>query len=414
METRSYSLLELNTYIKRVLALNFESELWVRAEILSAAVKRGHYYLTLIQKDEHSHDIVAQINAVVWATDLAKIKKKNPDLDHYFVAGFEIQCFALPVFHERFGLQLRITGIDSSFTRGALDIRKEALFSRIREEGLHLMNKSIKPPDIYQRIAVISSANAAGYVDFLEHIEKNGHGLKFSLTLYDSVMQGNALEQSIRDAFEQISKSATKFDAVVVIRGGGSKVDLAGFDNYDLSCLIAHFPLPVLTGIGHEIDFSTLDLVANQSFKTPTAVAEYMINQNMAFLSQVSQVFNSILSAGHRIVSDKRKEAEQVVLLIRSVVSGKIDRVRYEKELIHKSIYSRSLQFISELRHNVDLIEQRISDINPLEILRKGYALVYQDGKKIRKSSELKKEGHTRIHFSDGPVIATFKSLEHE
>lgn len=414
METRSYSLLELNTYIKRVLALNFENELWVRAEILSAAVKRGHYYLTLIQKDEHSHDIVAQINAIVWATDLSKLKKKNPDLDHYFVAGFEIQCFALPVFHERFGLQLRITGIDSSFTRGALDIRKEALFSQIREEGLHLINKSIKPPDVYQHIAVVSSVNAAGYIDFLEHIEKNGHGLKFSLTLYDSVMQGNALEQSLRDAFELIGKSTAKFDAVVVIRGGGSKVDLAGFDNYDLSRLIAHCPLPVLTGIGHEVDFSTLDLVANQSFKTPTAVAEHMINQNMAFLTQVGQVFNSILGAGQRIVSDKRNEADQIMLLVSSVASGKVDRVRYEKELINTSIYSRSLRLISEFRHNVNLIEQRISDINPLKILGKGYVLIYQGGKKIRKRSELKKEDHTRIHFSDGPVIATFKSLEHE
>lgn len=414
MDIKSYSLLELNTYIKRVLALNFQDELWVKAEILSAAEKRGHYYLTLIQKSTETNDIIAQLDAVVWSSDFQRIKKKNPGLEGYFTAGFEIMCLGMPNFHERFGLQFRISDIDTEYARGALDRRKEELFNSIRAEGLDKINKTLTLPPAILRLAVISSENAAGYIDFIQHIEQNNYGLKYQVTLLDSVMQGNLLEESIGKSLQFIEKRRDDFDAVAIIRGGGSKVDLAAFDSYTLSHMIAHFPLPVITGIGHEIDVSAMDLTAGVSLKTPTAVAEFLINHNLAFLTEIDEWYRKILSGFSIKLVDFRRTLEQTTLHIRSASSLLTDRFRNVIQMISGRIVSGVLVQIKDFNHQIQIVYQAIQLSDPRQILKKGFTLVYQNKKRISLRSGFSGDSETTIYWADGKVTGNFKTKDNE
>lgn len=413
-DIKSYTLLELNTYIKRVLALNFDNELWVRAEILNAAEKRGHYYLTLIQKSSVSNDIVAQLEAVVWASDFQRIKKENPDLVNFFTSGFEIMSHGQPVFHERFGLQFRISDINTEYARGALDRRKEELFNRIRTEGLDKINKTLPLPPAILRLAVISSENAAGYIDFVQHIEQNKFGLKFRITLLDSVMQGTSLEETISKSLNFIEKRKSEFDAVAIIRGGGSKVDLAAFDNYRLAMLIAHFPLPVITGIGHEIDVSAMDLAASTSLKTPTAVAEFLINHNMAFLAEIDDRYRKILSDFSVSILVYKNAVEQATMLIRSASSLLTDRLRHTVQLTMGKITSGSTAIVRDFRHTMQIAYRSLQLSDPQNILKKGYTLVFQNKDKISLKSDFKDDSNTTIYWADGKVTGKFKIEENE
>ncbi len=414
MEIKSYSLLELNTHIKRILALNFENELWVKAEILSAAEKRGHYYLTLIQKSTETNDIIAQLDAVVWSSDFQRIKKKNHGLEGYFTAGFEIMCLGMPNFHERFGLQFRISDIDTEYARGALDRRKEELFNRIRAESLDKINKTLTLPPAILRLAVISSENAAGYIDFVQHIEQNDYGLKYQVTLLDSVMQGNLLEESIGKSLQFIERRKDDFDAVAILRGGGSKVDLAAFDSYTLSHIIAHFPLPVITGIGHEIDVSAMDLTAGVSLKTPTAVAEFLINHNLAFLTEIDERYRKILTGFSVRLVDFRRALEQTTLYIQSASSLLTDRFRHVIQMISGRIVSGALVRTKDFLHQIQIVYHTIQLSDPRQILKKGFTLVYQNKKRIPLRSAFSDDSETTIYWADGKVTGNFKTKDNE
>lgn len=409
LQQKFYTLFELNTHIKRVMALNFESELWVKAEILSAKLKNGHLHVELVQKDLDSNDIIAQIRATVWSTDFARIRKKNPDLDSYFTAGFETMCYAIPIFHEKYGLSLKITDIDTAYTIGAIELRKEALFKQIRDEGLDQINTKLPLPLTFQRLAIISSESAAGYADFTKHLKENGLQLRFQTTLFDSIMQGNNLESSISDSLHSIEQQKDLFDAVIIIRGGGSKVDLATFDSYTLAYKIAHFPLPVITGIGHEIDFSAMDLTAAISVKTPTAVAEFLIKQNSDFLYQIMEIHrNTLISAKQRLINFGFILKQQFSNIHFSSINL-IQKHRFAVEYSIGQIKVKVNSKIHQSRFQINLLFQKIELANPLAILAKGYTLVFQKNKKITTCKDFNEKEETTIYWDDGKAIGTFK-----
>lgn len=412
MDKKSYSLLELNTFIKRILALNFDQEIRVKAEILSLNIKRGHYYLNLIQKDPESNEIIAQLNAIIWSTDVSRIKKVNDDLDSYFIAGHEMLLSGIPVFHEKFGLSFKINGIDTSFTRGELDKKKEELFERIYAEGLHNINKSLMPPIAFKRLAIISSSTAAGYIDFINHISMNQFGLSFDIKLFESVMQGSNLENHFIEVLENIRINISGFDAVVIIRGGGSKVDLAGFDNYNLAHLLANFPLPVYTGIGHEIDISSLDLVAHKYFKTPTAVAEFFIGNNIQFLNSLSDHVIQIINVAGQTLIKYDHQLNTVMSGINRTAHHKIEKLIYQYEVLTKNIVQASQLSMNKLSYQLKLITEKILLLNPFEVLSKGYVLITQKGKKIKSVNDLYFDEITEAHFHDGTKV--FKPVNSE
>ncbi|MEL6989763.1 MAG: exodeoxyribonuclease VII large subunit, partial [Bacteroidota bacterium] len=240
------SLYELNEYIHRVLALNFQESIWVKCEIAQIQILRGQAYLEVIQKEDDGDNIIAKSSAIIWGRNLNFIEKKLKELSTQLLKqGSEILIKVNVEFHERYGLNLSIVDIDPSYTIGQAALKRQAIIDQLKKEHLLKKNTQIELPLVLQNIAIISSETAAGYIDFLEQLEHNDYGFQFNLWLYQSAMQGVNVEQDILLALDEIESDDISYDCVVIIRGGGSKLDLSWFDNYKLAKRIANFPLPV-------------------------------------------------------------------------------------------------------------------------------------------------------------------------
>ena len=290
---KTYSLYELNEFVRRVVALNFNESIWVTAEIGQINESRGHRFLSLLEKE--GEDIVAEMSAVIWTSDFRRIKRVlGENTEGVLSNGAEVRLRGRLDFHERYGLKFVIEDVDPTFTLGKMELERQELIAKLEAEGLFKLNAQQPLPSVLQRLAVISSETAAGWEDFRSHIDENHYGYNFDIQFYAAAMQGIFVEKEVMRQLKAIEARLTDFDAVVIIRGGGAKLDLAAFDGGELCRTIAYFPLPVLTGIGHEIDTTVADLVAHTALKTPTAVADFLINHNATFESQVLELGNSL------------------------------------------------------------------------------------------------------------------------
>ena len=291
----SYSLFQLNEYIRRVIALNFREPLWIEAEIAQIKDSRGNQYLELIEKDEEGEGVIAQVSGAIWYRQVQFIKRKLGDIVYDLLEeGTQVRLKCKIDFHERYGLKLVIEDIDPNYTFGKLELKRQEIINKLEEGGLMDLNKGLIVPSVIQKIAVISSATAAGYQDFKNQLLNNGYGYTFKIDLYDGAVQGVNVESNTVNSIKEIIASKTNYDIVAVIRGGGSKLDLSGFDNYKIAEAIALSEIPFVIGIGHDIDSTVTDLVACLSLKTPTAVADYVIDRNMSYEARVEQQMASI------------------------------------------------------------------------------------------------------------------------
>ena len=310
---------ELNKSIKSAVSDAFPSAVWVIGEISELKVNHaGHCYMELIEKDEKTDTINARARAVIWSSKYGILRSYFETSTSYRLEqGIKILVLVRIEFHEVYGLSLNISDIDPSYTLGDQEKKRLEIIRMLKEDGIFTMNKELPFPLVPQKIAVISSATAAGYRDFQDQIDNNPYGYRFSCVLFQSVMQGQQAESSLISSLERVFSLEHLFDAVVIVRGGGSKADLACFDNYELASHIAQFPLPVLTGIGHEQDESVADLVAYQQLKTPTAVAEFLIDRILAFESLLDGL------------------QEKFILTTTNIILGEHSRIsRLEQELV--------------------------------------------------------------------------------
>jgi len=265
----SYSLYEVNEYIKRVIALNFEEAVWIECEINQINEKRGNYYLQLIDKEENKDEIKAQASAAIWYRNALFIKKKLGKLfGSILQAGVRVKLKCNIGFSERYGMSFVIEDIDVNYTMGQMELQRQQVIERLKSEKLLNLNHAKALPSVLQRIAVVSSEKAAGFADFMEQLNNNKYDYAYEIALFDSAMQGKNMEKEITESIRDINDTYKEYDVVVVIRGGGSKLDLSGFDNFNIAAHIAKCKLPVITGIGHEIDQTVSDLTANLSLKT--------------------------------------------------------------------------------------------------------------------------------------------------
>ena len=292
MELNVFSLYDLGTLIKRVLSLNFQDKIWVKAEISGCKVVRGIAYLELVEKEEGQSDkIIAQQSAVIWQGTLQKLNGKlSEPITGFLEIGREVLVLVQIDFNVRYGLKLVIDDIDPAYTLGKLFQQRQELEKLIFTEKLHEPNKLIPLPLVIQRIAVLSNEQAAGYQDFVHQLTENSMNYAFSLTLYPISLQGNLVEETVLIQLAEILKADTAFDAVLILRGGGSKLDLAGFDSIKICRAISSFPIKIITGIGHEVDETLSDIVAGISLKTPTAVAEYLLYHNQNFEASIQKM----------------------------------------------------------------------------------------------------------------------------
>jgi exodeoxyribonuclease VII large subunit len=292
MESNIFSLYDLGTLIKRVLSLNFQDKIWVKAEIAGCKVVRGIAYLELIEKEEGQSDkIIAQQSAVIWQGTLQKLNGKlSEPITGFLEIGREILVLVQIDFNVRYGLKLVIDDIDPAYTLGKLFQQRQELEKLIFTEKLHEPNKLIPLAPVIQRIAVLSNEQAAGYQDFVHQLTENLMNYAFSLTLFPISLQGTLVEETVLIKLAEILNADTAFDVVLILRGGGSKLDLAGFDSIKICRAISSFPIKIITGIGHEVDETLSDIVAGISLKTPTAVAEYLLYHNQNFEASIQKM----------------------------------------------------------------------------------------------------------------------------
>lgn len=331
------SLSELTGEVKKVLSANFTAPVWVIGEISEINVhSNGHCYLTLIEKGESEDRIVAQARATIWSYTFRMLRPFfETTTGQQLTDGIKVLLQVSVEFHEMYGFSLNVRNIDPTYTLGDQARKRREIIRRLTDEGVLTMNKELELPLVPQKIAIISSPSAAGYEDFMEQLTNNSKEFRFYTQLFPAVMQGNQAEQSIVDALERIYPYEDFFDLVVIIRGGGSQVDLSCFDNYNVAYHVTQFPLPVLTGIGHEKDDSIVDLVAHTRLKTPTAVAEFILDGVGAFEDRINLLEQEAISHIENRMGEEKSQleslAKEISFLVRNQLANK------KKELMQRT-----------------------------------------------------------------------------
>ena len=393
---------ELNGRVKKAIGETFAAPVWVIAEISELKINRnGHCYLVLIEKEENGDAILAQAKATIWSYTFRMVKPFFESMTgQHLTEGIKILVSVSVEFHELYGYSLNIRDIDPTYTLGDMARRRREIISRLQSEGVAEMNKELELPLVPQRIAIISSPTAAGYEDFSEQLKNNVAGYHFYVRLFPAIMQGNQAESSIIAALEQIYIYESFFDAVVIIRGGGSQADLSCFDNYNLAYFITQFPLPVITGIGHEKDDSIVDLVAHTRLKTPTAVAEFLIGGVFRFDTHLNDLNNRFISGIKTLLESEGKIIDGYTHKIIPLVQDKISRVnkrfdqtiwrfdnhvkvfvknqsikltRTEEALQHrfKNFSQQQLRLLEKITHALSSVSQRVNQLNKDILSRK-------------------------------------------
>ena len=406
----SYSLIKVNEYIKQVISLNFEESIWIDAEISQIKEVRGQIYLEFIQKSENDEAVIAKAQGVIWYKSVLFIKKKLGELYNSILEeGRQIRFKAIVEFHEIYGLKFSIEDIEPSFTLGSLEIQRQKTIEKLKNEGLLYKNQNTTLHVAIKNIAVISSSKAAGYQDFTNHLTDNPYGYIFNIDFYESSMQGMMVERELIKNLDSINENIAKFDCVVIIRGGGSKMDLSYFDSFEICKNVALFPIPVITGIGHDIDKNVIELVAHSPMKTPTAVADFIIQHNLEFESHMINAMNYLLNYSVQRIKLEENEVNSLKnkILNQSVI--KTNENKYKLELNHSKLEHATIKIFTSKNHELAKIENSIRLYDPNEILNRGYSYTTIDGKTIKSIDKIEKDDIIKTHIADGVFESVVK-----
>jgi exodeoxyribonuclease VII large subunit len=446
--TEKISLVELQLIIRDSIYMALPETYWVMAEISEIKENNsGHCYLELIEKNPDEKNVRARVKAIIWSTRFSFLKAffENTTGEN-LREGLKILVKAKVEYHELYGLSLIISDIDPAFTMGEMAMRRLLIIKKLEQEGVFSMNKELTFPTVPQKIAVISSKNAAGYLDFINQLKENSFGYVFYTALFETSMQGTETEQSVINALDRIALNAELFDLVVIIRGGGSQSDLSWFDSYNIAYHITQFPLPVLTGIGHEKDLSVTDLVANRSLKTPTAVAGFLIEKvaasetNLfdlsAAIAEAARIIieknkNRIDTAGIRLhpltrlmLSDaKDKLSGQIIEIISvgkklifkaglipagqdSKLSSAVKNLFQTKRVMlrnnNQNLTTGTLNYLNTIMTRFKGLESTLHHLNPENVLLRGYSITSLNGRILKSCNKLKRDDIIDTQLHDG------------
>ena len=326
MNDQQLSLYQLQQQVKGSLDDTFSMPVWVKAEISEMTVNRsGHCYLDLIETESGTDTVIARCRATIWSYTFRMLKPHfETTSGQVFTEGLKVLLQAKVEYHEVFGFSLNVRDIDPVYTLGDLARQRREIIRKLQENGVFEMNKELELPLVTQRIAIISSPTAAGLQDFLDQLHNNPHQFVFYTKLFPAVMQGNEAPRSIMNALDLIYEYEDMFDAVVIIRGGGAQIDLACFDQYELAFNVAQFPLPVITGIGHDKDDTVIDMVAHTRMKTPTAVAEFLISGALQFSQQIAELENHFIELVNEQLEENKNRLNDAADLLSHLVNEMI------------------------------------------------------------------------------------------
>lgn len=426
-DKRHMSLSLLNSLVKQAIELTLTDDYWVEAELASVRENRGHCYIELIEKDDFSNTPVAQARACCWKNTWMRLAphfvRETGEEMH---SGMKVLLRVRANFHEAFGFSWVVTDIDPTYTMGDMAKRRKEILRILREEGIIDLNKSLNIPMFAKRIAVISSATAAGYGDFCNQLIDNEYGFAFTTRLFPAVMQGEGVEQSVIKALEAIYDEADNYDVVAIIRGGGSTSDLSGFDTLELAENVANFPLPVITGIGHDRDQSILDIIACRSVKTPTAVAAFLIDNLTTTLDAIEDCALSISRAVQARMQTESLRLSRIEQYLSSAFSiRKIQSENHIYELSQRMAHAISNRILSQQnrldlisnrlpimvsaklereQHRLQMLHQRAQAQNPVNILRRGYSIALHNGCAVHDPKSLKPGDEVSIMVEKGVI----------
>ena len=424
------TLLELNRLVREVIECEMPHEYWVEAELSECRESHGHCYMELIQKDEQTATPVAKASAKCWAPKWMLIRPGFERITGQRLhAGMKVLLKVHAQFHEAFGFSWIVTDIDPTYTLGDMARKRQEIIRQLKAEGVFDLQKELRLPLFCQRIAVISSETAAGYGDFCNQLADNPYGFQFETHLFPAIMQGEGVEQSIIAALERIYD--LPFDCVVIIRGGGATSDMSGFDTLALAENVANFPLPIITGIGHDRDESILDMVSHTRVKTPTAAAAFLIahlkevldaindaqERIAGYTNQKLSVFKAQLSALAETLPrifttvKTRQEARLDALSSRLVAAIRQGVITHQSKV---NAFEERIPILLDRRlmtekHRLQLIEEKAKSLDPTLLLRRGYSMTMKDGRIVRDAATLRAGDEIETRLEKGTIKSIIK-----
>ena len=386
---RTFTLLELNRMVRETIERQMDGKYWVEAE-LSDLHDRNHCYMELVENDPFGPTPLAKARAVCWANRWTALRSKfERQTQQQLRPGIKVRMMVTPTFHEAYGFAYQVSDIDPDYTLGDIVRKRMEIIRQLKEAGIFDLQRELVLPRFAQRIAVVSSAQAAGYGDFCHQIDDNSYGLSFSHELFAAIMQGEQVEQSVIAALDRINARIDEFDVVVIIRGGGAPTDMSGFDTLALAENVANFPLPIITGIGHDRDECILDMVSYMRVKTPTAAAAFLIDH-------LSEVYTALVSARERIsriaerhLAYEKMRLKQLADRIPTLFALTRERQTKRIDALAHRLDSAATQRLERERHRLQLVAQRAQAQDPIHILRRGYSITLHNGHALRSGDEL-------------------------
>ena len=386
------SLSRLNSMVRAAIEEQLPLKYWVTGELSEVrATSVGHCYIELVERDEATGEISAKARGTIWSRVYSLLRPYFLEqTGREFSVGLKVLLQVSVNFHEVYGFSLDVCDIEPAYTIGDMARQRMLIVQRLTDEGVINLNKELPFPLLPKRVAVISSASAAGYGDFCDQLNGNLYGFNFTVQLFPAPMQGSKVEEGIISALNAIACDLDSWDVVVIIRGGGATSDLSCFDTYDLANNCAQFPLPVVTGIGHQRDDTLLDIVAHTRVKTPTAAAELLIHTMLVQAEKIENLRRAIPDTVSRRIADERRRVEMLVQNLPLSVA----------------------MLLQQQRHRLDIWEQQLQASSPDRILARGYTLTLSGGRIVRSAAELSAGDEVVTRFADGDVTSTVKNIK--
>ena len=426
MKNDPITLYELNRLVKEVIESEMPNEYWVEAELSECRESRGHCYMELIQYDENGDALgttknsglfgmptrsvpIAKASAKCWASKWMVIRPYfERTTGQQLHAGMKVLLKVYPQFHEAYGFSWIVTDIDPTYTMGDMARKRQEIIRQLKEAGIFDLQKELRLPLFCQHIAVISSETAAGYGDFCNQLADNPYGFQFETQLFPAIMQGESVSDSIIAALERIYD--TNFDAVVIIRGGGATSDMSGFDTLALAENVANFPIPIITGIGHDRDESILDMVSHTRVKTPTAAATFLISHLKEVLDMIENSQNVITRYAQQKLSTLNSQLstlqEAIPRLFSIVKTRQEAMIDLFEQRMRTSIDRR---FISE-RHRLELFDEKLKALDPTLLLKRGYSITLHNGHAVKDAATLQEGDEIETRLEKGVIKSIINS----
>jgi len=405
-----YTLRQLNLLVREAIEETLPDEYWVEAELSECRENSGHCYMELIEKDEHSNTPVARASAKCWRQTWQMTKPYfERTTGQLLRAGMKVLVKVYAQFHEAYGFSWIISDIDPTYTLGDMARKRQEIIRQLKEEGIFDLQRELRIPTFAKRIAVISAQNAAGYGDFCRQLEDNDYSFRFEVTLFPAVMQGEQVEQSVINALNSIYERIHDYDVVCILRGGGATADLSGFDTLALAENVAQFPLPIITGIGHDRDESILDMVANTKVKTPTAAAALLIDNLLRILERLDDASQRISNAVNQRISSQKIKIASMTSLIPTLTLRMVGDQRHRIDTIGNRLPIAIERRLTNQKHLLESLSIKLQGFDPQLLLSRGYSITLKDGRAVRDPKQLKPGDEIETRLEKGNITSIVK-----